>query len=360
MAALAVLTRPDALILIGPLILDRLLSQRRGDSPVIRWSEVLAGSLPLVAWGLFATLYFGSPLTHSVAAKSLAYRLPGNAAFIRLLQHYATPFLGHLAFGQMWIAIGLVLYPFLSLLGAWRAGKEQPRSWPFMIYPWLYFATFAIANPLIFRWYLTPPLPFYFLAILIGAEKVLSDLGERLGLVGSKSSQPNNGRMVKAVFAILVILVPTFLSSKDWTLHPDHGLDRPAPDMAWYQLELLYQQAAETLAPHLEPDSVLAASDVGVLGFFTQAQILDTVGLNSPIALDYYPINPAFYVINLATSPDLILDVGPDFVVLLEVYGREGVFKDPRFQKVYKLLEKIPTDIYGSDGMLIFAHQHSP
>jgi hypothetical protein len=260
----------------------------------------------------------------------------------------------------MWIAAGLVLYPFLSLLGTWRAGKEHPRSWPFLIYPWLYFTTFAVANPLIFRWYLTPPLPFYFLGILIGAEKIILDLDKRIGQAPGNSVPPKNSWQAKAVLALVVILAPFLLSLKDWTLHPDHGLDRPAPAMAWYQLELLYRQAAETLAPDLEPDSVLAASDVGVLGFYTDAQILDTVGLNSPIALEYYPVDPAFYVINLATSPDLILDQKPDFVVLLEVYGRLGVFKDSRFKDSYRLLEKIPTDIYGSDGMLIYARQQTP
>ncbi len=357
LAALAVLTRPDALILLGPLALDRLISSLRRKTPAIRWPEILAGIFPLLAWGVFATLYFGSPLTHSVAAKSMAYRLPPNAAFIRLLQHYATPFLEHLTFGQTWIAAGLIVYPFLSLLGAWRAGREHPRSWPFLVYPWLYFATFAIFNPLIFRWYLTPPLPFYFLGILIGAEHILVDLGLRL--TQGQQHPPRTGIPwpTQAALVIFVILAPVLLSIKDWTRSPDHGLDRPAPAMAWYQLELLYQQAALTLAPHLKPESILAASDVGVLGYTTNAHILDTVGLNSPVALEYYPVDPDFYVINLATSPDLILDLKPDFVVLLEVYGRLGVFKDNRFQKAYRLLEKIPTDIYGSDGMLIFALQ---
>jgi hypothetical protein len=50
----------------------------------------------------------------------------------------------------------------------------------------------------------------------------------------------------------------------------------------------------------------------------------------------------------------LILDFKPDYVVILEVYGRAGLLKDPRFQKTYHLLEKLPTDIYDSDGMLIF------
>ena len=35
------------------------------------------------------------------------------------------------------------------------------------------------------------------------------------------------------------------------------------------------------------------------------------------------------------------------------VYGREGLLKDPLFWEQYMLRRKIPTDIYGSDGLLI-------
>ena len=131
--------------------------------------------------------------------------------------------------------------------------------------------------------------------------------------------------------------------------------------MAWYKLELLYRQAAETLAPEIRRASdrpaslppTLAAGDVGVLGFYSGAQILDTVGLNSPQSTSYYPVDPAFYVINYAIPPDLILDEQPDYIVILEVYGRGGLLKNSRFWQQYALRQKIPTDIYGSDGMLI-------
>jgi hypothetical protein len=58
-------------------------------------------------------------------------------------------------------------------------------------------------------------------------------------------------------------------------------------------------------------------------------------------------------VINYAIPPDLILDEQPDFVVILEVYGRAGLLRDGRFWEQYRLRRKIPTDIYGSDGLLI-------
>jgi hypothetical protein len=397
-AALALLTRPDALILLGPLVLDRLWQLwRQGSrgaatksiareqesggipnlpnyqstnspiplSPTPLLKELLAFALPTLAWIIFAAATFGSPIPHSIAAKSLAYRLPADAAFIRLLQHYTTPFLGHLTFGIAWIGIGMLLYPFLFLVGVRRAWRANPHAWPFLAYPWLYFAAFSLANPLIFRWYLTPPLPAYILAILIGLDQVLGSIwgsNSRKRLTHPAPPFPvkeaGTGGLgfprIQIVFFIL--LAPALLSLRGWVAHTDHGLSRPTPEMAWYQLELLYRQAADTLIPRLGPDpsaNVLAAGDVGVLGFFTKAKILDTVGLNTPQSLPYYPLEPDLYTINYAIPPDLILDHMPDYIVILEVYGRAGLLKEPGFWDSYELLQKIPTDIYGSDGMLI-------
>jgi len=159
-------------------------------------------------------------------------------------------------------------------------------------------------------------------------------------------------RLVPA--GVLLSLLPAILLLGDWRIRADHGAARPAPQMAYIELELLYRQAATELSPLLNLSSVLAAGDVGVLGYFTPAQILDTVGLNSSEALDYYPLDSRYYVINYAVAPDLIIEQQPDAVVILEVYGRAGLLLDPRFTLDYRLLRKIETDMYGSDGLLIF------
>ncbi len=59
-------------------------------------------------------------------------------------------------------------------------------------------------------------------------------------------------------------------------------------------------------------------------------------------------------MINYAIPARLIMDTHPRFVVFLEVYGRETLLKDPDFLQSYSLWRKIPTDVYGSDGMLIY------
>jgi hypothetical protein len=152
----------------------------------------------------------------------------------------------------------------------------------------------------------------------------------------------------------IAMLGTLVLTINAWTLHPDHGPDRPAPGMAYIRLENFYQQAAEILTPRLEDGDQLAAGDIGVLGYLTDAYILDTVGLITPGSSEYYPLPEEQYVINYAIPTDLILAEKPEFIVVLEAYIRETLLKNDMFKEQYQLLSTLDADLYGSRGMLIF------
>ena len=124
--------------------------------------------------------------------------------------------------------------------------------------------------------------------------------------------------------------------------------------MAYIKLELLYEQAAQEIREQIEPGQVLAAADIGALGYYTRATILDTLGLISPQVDGYYPLPESAYAINYAIPSNLINDFQPDFLVILEAYGRKTLLEDHNFSESYDLRKKISTDMYGSDGMLIF------
>ena len=119
---------------------------------------------------------------------------------------------------------------------------------------------------------------------------------------------PRSAWMLRAGLLLLVSL-------NAYTLHPDHGPDRPAPEMAWFKLELMYRRAAASLTPQLQPGDVVAAGDIGMVGWVTKAPILDTIGLISPEAVSYYPLDPSLLVINYAIAPDLIRDLQPDYLI---------------------------------------------
>ncbi|MEA3375248.1 MAG: glycosyltransferase family 39 protein, partial [Chloroflexota bacterium] len=363
LSALALLARPDTAILLGLLWLDRILAQRR-----LPWREGAIGLGLLAPWLVFGTLTFGSPIPGSIAAKSATYRLAPGESLIRLIQHYSTPFFGHDVLGSRWQLIGFIVYLLLCALGGLRAVRRDRRAWPLLAYPYAYLGVFAAANPLLFRWYLSPPLPFYFLFILAGIWTLAQDLRVLLSSCLDRLASLDIGRLgdwgidcwsPPLLLSPSVVLLFTALALAStlnaWELHPDHGPDRPAPEMAWFQLELLYTRAADVVLAHAEPGDTLCAGDIGALGYLTDMPILDTVGLVTPEARRYYPANPDIYAINYAIPADLVLALDPDFVVILEVYGRRGLIPDPEFQDRYHLLKKLETDIYGSDGMLIFA-----
>jgi hypothetical protein len=344
--ALSLLTRPDALLFLLPLAAERARRSlptgrwNRNRLP-ISWRELAAAGTPLAVWAIFGWAEYGNPLPQTIAAKAVAYQLPAEAAFVRLLQHFGTPFLEHMTFGPAWLWVGLFLYPSLYLLGSVTVLRRMPGIWPAFAYPAFFFAAYALANPLLFRWYLAPPLPIYLLAIFIGVERIARDL--------------RHPRLAYA-FAVPALL----LMVNGWTLIPDHGPRRPAPRMAYIALEGLYEQAAEWLKPHLAEGEVLAAGDIGALGFFTSAHMLDTVGLITPSASRYYPLAPQAYVINYAIPADLIVDLRPTWLVILEVYGRNTLLQNAEFLSAYEQVHEIPTDIYGSEGLLIFRAVAAP
>ncbi len=340
LSGLAIVTRPDALLFVLPLGLARLrdaIAERKKRPAQLGtvFAELAAFLVPVATWLVFGLAAYGNPVPHSMAAKVAAYRIEETDALVRLLQHYATPFGGHNLLGRWWIGAGLVVFPALAILGAQDAIRRKAKAWPIVSYPWIYFMAFAIVNPLIFRWYLTPPLPMYMLSIFLGIGRIARDFKRPALLVGSA-----------------VIMLTLALSG--WTLVPDHGPQRPAPEMAYIELELLYQHAAQSLKPDLPPGAVVAAGDIGAVGYFTDAAILDTLGLVSPRAASYYPQPKRFYVINYAIAPDLILETQPDYLIMLEVYGRQGLLLYGEFHVHYELVSTIPTSIYGSEDMLIF------
>ena len=310
--------------------------------PLSTWATGLAIIAP---WLIFATLYFGSPLPHTISTKAAVYDVPSTQAFGLFLRQFAIPFQEQMTFGALAPMVGLFIYPTLALIGLRAATNAEPRALPILIYPWLYAAIFSLANPLIFRWYLVPPMPAYLLAIACGLSALLALI-----------PQP---RIAQGIFATTAVITILF-SLNGWTLNPDHGANTPAPRAAFHDLELNYAKMARILRDEygVDENTRLAAGDIGALGFYSRAYILDTIGLVTEGTPAYYADRVYIESIraedsNYAVPPDLLLDWQPEYIVLMELHIREGVLKDERFQAQYTLIEEIPTDYYGT-GMLAF------
>jgi hypothetical protein len=360
LVALGLLTRPDALLWAAPLMLHQLWTawQERGASAkLIDWlpyRDYIAGLMLGLPWTIFATAYFGSPLPHTVGTKSVVYQVDGLQAFIKLLQQYANPVDQFEILGAtVGTMIGLFLFPFLAVVGLRATTKIQPRTLPIFIYPWIYLLVFSALNPLIFRWYLTPPMPAYLLAVVCGAHALIQSLTPTIGEQRVKFAAG-----VLSTFAIICVVA-------GWELSPAHGPNRPAPKMAFHEIELNYQRMAERLVreQNVGPDTLIASGDIGAVGFYSNARILDTVGLVTKDLNRYYEVEGYDDFIpdegNYAIPPQMIFDFQPDYLITMLDFVQLGLQQDPRFAQQYELLYEIETDYYGG-AMLVYQRKNTP
>ena len=349
-AALGLLTRIDAAFWIAPLFAFQFIDSwiKGHGKPILErlpWRTWIACGLVLLPWLIFSAAYFGALIPNSVTAKRNAYLIGPLSALKQLIPVYATPFFEFNTFGSIGAMVGAVVYLALSLFALIFTARKLPRLLPLLIYPWLYLLIFSALNPLVFRWYFAPPIPALMLSIVIGAWAVVS--------------QPlRRSRALR--FAPLIVgligCVWLFTSVNGWALHPDQGADRPAPRMASNALELLYQQMGEHLRNDLGvvPVTRVASADIGAIGYFSRATIVDTVGLVTPELTRYYPLDPALIASdqNYAIPPQLIYDTQPDYLVTMEGFVRAGLAQQAQFNDAYQLITAYPFTAYGSSMQL--------
>jgi hypothetical protein len=363
LTGLAILTRPDALIWAGPLALAMVWQRWQttaanlapGGAAHVRpltsalrlirylpWRELAISLAVLAPWLIYGTITFGSPLTRSFVAKLAAYPEPWYQALATFAVHYGIPFYEQFRFGTLSAIIGLPVYSALGIGGAAAVIRTDWRAAPLAIFPWLYAAVFAAANPPMFHWYLVPPMPLYVLCICAGVWGILQRVAP-------------DRKTIRPVLLLSFGAVELAFSLNAWTLHPGFAQDRPAPQVAWNLPEIDQAAVGARLASLAGPHTVIAAADIGALGWASDARILDVVGLISPQSTRYYPVDPAMIgAAGFAVAPDLIFDQKPDYLMLHEDYGRNGLFKDPRFMRQYRLLAEYPIDVGHSQRLLVF------
>jgi hypothetical protein len=316
-SGLAALTRPEGLVLVGLIAIRHLCARRL---PV---RFLLTVTVVVLPWVAIATMWYGSPLPQSVAAKAVAYHADLYSNAIRLV---ARPY--PLGLTGLLLVVGVAaLTPEI---------RRKPELWPLTAFPVALFGGYCLAatrGTLVFPWYLVPLAPFYLLAL----SRTMHVLWQRW----------------RHSTVAVVIALSLGLELLDLSLGRLPGQPLLAPIDLDLVRENAYSAAGRFLAPHVDQSTVVALPEVGAFGYESEARVLDTVGLVSPEALAYYPL-PATYTGDNAIPADLVKQERPDYVVGLSRYFQTPLLDADWFSRDYRLLAEFDARIWGSTGVLVY------
>ncbi len=335
LSGLLILTRPDGVVLVALVGVGLLLYpapwRRRLQNGAAFGLLTAVPLLPYFAFNLAAS---GSIWPNTFYAKQAEYQAllasPLVLRFVRLLYFsLGGPETGWrgLSSAHLLLLPGVIAAGWQALMADWRSRRlvrTLPLWWAgghVLLYAWRLPVTYQHGR------YLFAALPIW----------VLYGLAGWLWLLG----KVDNGRQARILkqaagltFALLLLLF-VFLGAQSY-----------AADVAFIEGEMV--DAAHWLAANTPPDALIAAHDIGAIGYFAERPLLDLAGLISPEIIplladevslaayvrasgaDYLVTAPGWEYLPLTTDPQIRLVYSTDFA-WTAVQGVNGtaVFKLP-------------------------------
>ncbi|MCB8920588.1 MAG: hypothetical protein H6662_03300 [Ardenticatenaceae bacterium] len=281
LSGLLILTRPDGLVLLvlvaGGLLLK--WSMVNGQLPIANgrsrlidyWlliTALITALLPLIPYFIFNYRTSGTLWPNTFYAKQAEYAVELARPFLGRLAQMLYFSVGGAAEGwrgisgaQLLLLPGLVWAGWLALRADWvekRLLRALPLLWAgghVFLYAWRLPVTYQHGR------YLLAALPVWVLYGLAGWGALLKGVGNgRLARVGALAA--------RLTFALLLLIFLLF------------GAAAYADDVAFIEGEMV--ATAHWLAANTAPDALIAAHDIGAIGYFGQRPLLDLAGLISP------------------------------------------------------------------------------
>jgi hypothetical protein len=252
--------RPDGITLVGPALLVLLLGKSNQSN---RWRGIgllmLGIGVFLIPYLLFNKSLSGSWLPNTYFAKQAEYAILRTAPiWQRFFGEAALPLIG----------VGLLLLPGFGLI-IYHSVKN--RAWGILVgaiwvagYLWLY----AWRLPVTYQHgrYIIPVLPIFSVWSLAGFA-IWFD--------------PASPSFWKRVVGKAWLVAASLVLLAFWGL----GARTYAQDVAVIESEMV--DTARWVAENTRPDSVIAAHDIGALGYFGGRKLLDLAGLASPQVIPF-------------------------------------------------------------------------
>ncbi len=290
MASLAVLTRPEGFFILAIVLLIKFRE---------RFFQTLKlAIIPIVLilpWTIFANSYFGSPIPHSIPAKLALYSQFGTMSTWENLSFL----LGlHNPLGYV-VTIGWLA----GVLHLWKTKRfgSAENAWIVVVLVFL-----SLSRTHLFLWYVTPVYPYVLLFVAASGKWILDSFSFLKTKVMLDS--------ITVLAVIVVVLGFASLQSAQSFKARQHVLNTVHKSIGIY----LHDNMAER--------EIVAAEDIGYIGYYSQAWVLDRDGLVSPEAL-LYNLSGDYY--------SVIHDYRPEWVVADPGSPISGFVLDSIFTEAY-------------------------
>lgn len=254
-----IFVRPDGVTLLGPYVFINLVHFSRKNNFSIRSFSlgILIVSIFVILYALFNLRLSGEVLPNTFFAKQAEYQILYSKP---LLSRFLDMFLVSLTGSGILLLPGFLYYFYRSI---------KKRNWVVLsAYLWYfgYLLIYAFRLPATYQHgrYVIPTIPVYILLSVIGIYLFFKHLNPNRNLM----------KFGYKVSIITILLIFFILGGKAY-----------AEDVAIIQSEMV--ETAIWINENLSPDAVLAAHDIGALGFFAGREIIDLAGLISPEVIPF-------------------------------------------------------------------------
>ncbi|MFH2049564.1 MAG: hypothetical protein ABIJ12_08970 [bacterium] len=293
--SLSVLVRPEGLLVLAILFLYDLFYQRSG-----LLKSILVSVIILLPWVIFAILYFGSVIPHSMTAKMVFY------------EHvWSSPALDNFIFVMGWHNLFGIVLSILAAIGCWyliikfRYGVIEL----FWIIATIVALTFS--STLVFRWYIAPIYPIY----ILFASATLLFLLEKFKSIELSTKQ---SRIFIGTCLVAALLLANYPNVKNY-------------QNEWNILHTIHNDIVSYLVKYANANDVVCTEDIGYVGYYIDNKILDRVGLVSEVSV-FYNRERAY--------ADLILDQKPRWLIISPSDPTADILSDEVFKKLYEKKQK--------------------
>lgn len=255
LTALSVWVRPDGLTLLGPAALTLILREK----PVSSLTRFFIGFGFLFGlYLLFNLMLSGNPFPNTFYAKQAEY-----------VAWQSKPLLEQLGLNFLQILTG----PSIALLpGAviWLVKSVRERDWGTLA-GMIWFAGYILIYaqrlpPYQHGRYLMPAMPILFLWGLLGVARTFQ-----------KAAASPSVKLMRAGWVASILLASVGFVGL--------GAKSYAQDVAYIESEMV--ETAKWADANLPPDALVAAHDIGALGYFDRHELIDLAGLVSPDVIPF-------------------------------------------------------------------------